>query len=340
MAGEMDQRGGFGSTNHQAGGNIIINQGITAAEAHEIALNVFRANALQLAGEARSLYESRAERLNSDFLALAAKQAGLLDAFGEPGFQHALFHAQRAFGISGELDLERLLVNLLSERATEKSRTMRQIVLDECLATVSDLAPSEIAVLTIVWLSGQRSFHGIKYLSAADTIARTYCKFLPDVDSDPRLLQHLERRNCIVWNTGDFVLSTFTSALASQLEFYISEPIYASTLRRYFGSWNGYVDYFYEDEGEPDRLRCRYPNRIALAAAQDTKPIMGNEEMRLIGIFPENDGLTRMARFLKQWSCLAQLNDVWRRLEYSRISLTPVGEMIGTLNWSAQTRNN
>jgi hypothetical protein len=116
------------STNLQAG--VINFNGVSINEVRQLALDVYKANALELAGLARNTALSRAEQVTEKFLNdLSEKNPEGLKQFSEPDFQHSLFEAQRAFSRNGDKNLEELLVNLLVNRAGESEKNESPLVL-------------------------------------------------------------------------------------------------------------------------------------------------------------------------------------------------------------------
>src|SRR5713226_5988119 len=110
MMSKQSQNAGDNSTNVQAA-SITIHQGVTVSEARELALDVFRANFFELAGEAKEIARVRAEEITEDFLGrLQTEHVEGLQRSQEPDFQHALFTVQKEYARVGERDLGALLV--------------------------------------------------------------------------------------------------------------------------------------------------------------------------------------------------------------------------------------
>lgn len=61
---KQDQTGGSGSTNVQAGQDVVIHVGVTATEARAIALDVFRSNFLTMSGVAEQVVRDRVGKDN------------------------------------------------------------------------------------------------------------------------------------------------------------------------------------------------------------------------------------------------------------------------------------
>src|SRR5690349_2068391 len=151
MGESLKQTAGDYSHNLQA--QTINITSITVAEARQIALDVFKANALELAGVARQLFESRGREFIELYLQeLSKRRPECMQSFADPDMQYAIFTAQRDSARSGDQDLSDLLVDILVDRAAEQPRTLKRIVLDEALATAPKLTTQEYDLLSLAFL--------------------------------------------------------------------------------------------------------------------------------------------------------------------------------------------
>ena len=154
------QSAGEGAAAIQAGGsanNAVINQtnnyGMTVDDVRAVAQDAFRADFVQLLGQAGDIAEARANRVVERYLdRLQAENPAGLSQANTPDFRYALFTAQKAQARSGDENLEELLVELLIERSRESQRNLQQIVLNEALEVVSRLTDEQIAALTISFI--------------------------------------------------------------------------------------------------------------------------------------------------------------------------------------------
>ncbi|MDN7586948.1 LPO_1073/Vpar_1526 family protein [Burkholderia seminalis] len=152
LGNEQNQQGGDNAVNAQAGRDVIV-QGITYADARQIAVDVYRANALEMQGLAKQAASERAEHLIDQFLQkMQATGAPNVSEAANPDFQHTLFEAQKAFARTGDDTTEAVLVDLLVQRATESARNIRQVVLNEAVIAVARLTPQQIDLLSLVFL--------------------------------------------------------------------------------------------------------------------------------------------------------------------------------------------
>jgi hypothetical protein len=160
---DQEQNATQGSTAIQARGDVIITVvGVTAAEARNIALDVFQANFYKLAGIAEKTAKDRADEITEKFLSkLQRENPAGLEQSNDPDFQYALFTVQKEYARTGDKDLGDLLVNLLVDRSKQEQRNLLQIVLNESLTTVPKLTENQLAALTIIFLFKHTINNGI-----------------------------------------------------------------------------------------------------------------------------------------------------------------------------------
>lgn len=137
------QEGGDNSTNYQAGKDIHVH-GLTIDEARTVALDVFRSNAIELAGVAQTLAVARAEQLTDAFLTkLETEMPDRVDKLADPDVQSVVFQAQKEFARSGEDDLRTALVDLLAARVGEDGRNLRTLALNEAIVSAPKLTEKQ-----------------------------------------------------------------------------------------------------------------------------------------------------------------------------------------------------
>lgn len=191
------QEGGDSSTNFQ-GQSIIVNQGITYEDAKNIAIDVFKANFLELSQKAIVTATERAEKLIDDFLArLKEKEPDALNSMEDPGMQYALFTAQKEFAKTGDQELADMLIDILVDRASQKERTLKQIVLDESLKIVPKLTSSQIDTLSIIFVLKYSRNNLINSIPSLKKYLETnIAPFIPLLSKELSLYQHLEFAGC------------------------------------------------------------------------------------------------------------------------------------------------
>lgn len=191
------QQGGDSSTNLQ-GQSIVINQGISYTDAKEIALDVYKANFLQLSRDAADVARARAEELTDAFLErLKAENESAVSELSKPGMQAAIYEAQKQYAKTGDKDLEGLLVDILVERASTPDRSIHQIVLDESLAVAAKLTTEQMDALTVNFLISKTKSNALLSLEAVNAyFDKEIFPFLSNLTTTSSCYEHLEYASC------------------------------------------------------------------------------------------------------------------------------------------------
>lgn len=195
---DQRQELGSGSTALQAKGDITINNGVSYSDVREIVLDMFRANFLQLSGDAMEAARHRAEEITDKFLAkLIAENLTGLDQAKSPDFQYALYTVQRDYARAADADLGDLLVDLLVDRTKHPKRNLAQIVLNECLSVAPKITSAQLSNLSVIFY--------LKYCNKSDFPSlKTFVydldvyllPFVNDLLSKRSDYQHLEFAGC------------------------------------------------------------------------------------------------------------------------------------------------
>ncbi|WP_155947104.1 LPO_1073/Vpar_1526 family protein [Pseudacidovorax intermedius] len=193
----LTQEGGNDSTNYQAH-SITINQGISYEQAEKIALSVYRENFLQMSQDAASTALHRAEKITQDFLqSLNASNEQALQSMRNPSMQAALYNAQKAYAITGDNDLEGVLVNILVERAAHDKRTIQQITLDESIIVAPKLTFEQMDALTLNFLFSRTSKSNVRNIKDMTAFLRDeVAPFVSSAKINRTVFEHLEYAGC------------------------------------------------------------------------------------------------------------------------------------------------
>lgn len=149
----QEQSGGDDSLNIQAGQDATVYVGVTASEVRNIALDVFRANFLELRGIAEEVARDRAERITREFIdTLQARNPAGLSSIQDPDMQLSIYNAQKGYACSGDEDLEAALIDLLVERAGQKSRDLKTLVLNQAIEYLPRLTTGQRKAIAVVFL--------------------------------------------------------------------------------------------------------------------------------------------------------------------------------------------
>jgi hypothetical protein len=196
------QKGGDQSTNIQAGEVHIV--GISYAEAHQIALDVFKTNFLSLSDRAAEIALARVEEITEKFLRKLKEQneKGIAHA-QDPDFQYALFTIQKEYAKTGNKELGDLLIDILVDRTKEESRSIMQIVLNESLSVAPKLTIDQLATLSIIFIFSYTVSHRINNLQTLKEYFDTYIAPLAGlISKKPPCYQHLEFAGCASISIG------------------------------------------------------------------------------------------------------------------------------------------
>jgi len=193
----QSQKGGDGSTNIQTE-DLTIVQGLTYPEVRQVAIDVFKSNFYELAGEAKAIASERAEQITEDFLRkLQSENPDGFSKAQEPDFQHALFTVQKEYARTGDEDLGDLLVDLLVDRSKQDNRNILQIVLNESLSVAPKLTDDQLAVLAVTFFCKYTMNNGIgTHQLLADTFNQFVQPFSSKILKNQSCYQHLEFSGC------------------------------------------------------------------------------------------------------------------------------------------------
>lgn len=326
------QEGGENSTNLQ-GQSIVINQGISYQDAKNIAIDVFKSNYLELSEKAASTARQRAEELVDDFITqLQERSPQAINLMEEPGMQHAIFTAQKEYAKTGDKDLSDMLVDILVDRATQQERNLKQIVLDESLATVPKLTSNQLDTLTIIFLIKYSRNRGIVSVASLKNYLENQIQpFLAGLSKEHSLYQHLEFAGCGSISMG-----------SNQIE-----NIYLQTYKGLF--CKGFTREQFEVIGKRIEdfptliMPCLHDNtKFQIASIDDdvfeekaNSVALSDEDKNLIMPFLNNCQMnaSEAKEVIKaQGEFLEVLFDVWENSSLKNMTLTSVGIAIATAN--------
>ena len=198
---KQDQSLDGSGTAIQASGNVIVtinNQGLTAAEVRDIAMDVMRSNLMEFRGVAKQTAIERGEQITEKFLdKLNIEHPAGLQQAQTPDFQDALFTVQKEYAKAGEVELGDLLVDLLVDRTKQENRNLLQLVLNESIHTAPKLTSGQIAVLSVIFFirySKNDGFNNIEQM--ANHFERHIGPVLGQIATNSSAFRHLEFTGC------------------------------------------------------------------------------------------------------------------------------------------------
>ncbi|MFO0931980.1 MAG: LPO_1073/Vpar_1526 family protein [Planctomycetota bacterium] len=206
FTGDVTQSAGDHGVNVAAAGGslVVVQAGLSYEDVRQVALDVYRTNALELRGTAEAVARERADRLVTDFLGALRKQSPTPPTtLADPDMQSALFEAQRTAARTGDQNVAEVLVGLLVDRANQPLRDLKQIVLTEAVETVGRLTPAQFDALTLVFILKYTRDFGVRDVaSLAAYFQRTVTPFLAAAATTRASFQHLEYAGCATIGIG------------------------------------------------------------------------------------------------------------------------------------------
>lgn len=196
---DQSQNVGDGATAIQAAGNVtVVNVGVTASEARQIALDVAKATFYELTGIAKETASIRVEEITDQVIKkLETDFPEGLQKSKDPDFQYALYTVQKEFARNGDKELGDLLVDLLVDRSKQDQRDILQIVLNESLATAPKLTDTHLAALAVIFLFKYTQNFGIgNHQMFGDYLDKHLLPFVQKLSKNHAGYQHLQFSGC------------------------------------------------------------------------------------------------------------------------------------------------
>lgn len=330
---DQTQKAGDNSTNIQAGGSVVIHQGLTVAEARQIALDVFKGNYLSLAGEAVQVARLRAEEVTEAFLKKLQVQnpEGLKQA-KEPDFQHAVFTVQKEYARCGDKELGELLVDLLVDRTKQPLRSILQIVLNESLAVAPKLTHDQLAALSLIFLFRYTINNNVGHFQRFDAyLARYVSPFASAIDKKDACYQHLEYSGCGTVGIGSVSLME------------VFRRNYAGLFSRGFSEHEFQAKQIAIPFNHPLLTACLHDNakkqinamnEDVIKKKAERQGVVGDDVQKLINLQNEflmaHDDIKQFIVARQRY--MQRVFDIWDESNMKHFALTSVGIAIGHAN--------
>ncbi|MGZ6583150.1 MAG: LPO_1073/Vpar_1526 family protein [Solirubrobacteraceae bacterium] len=303
-------------------------------EVKAIALDVFRANFLELRGVAEEIALGRAEKITNEFLSKLAIEAPDATAnFSDPDVQRSVYTAQREFACSGEDDLGEVLVDLLVDRVQQGDRNLRALALNEAISAAPKLTERQRCAVGLVFLLRYTRTPIIGDASSVIQIrVRGQLLKLPSVDGLRDMdMQHLEYVGAGTVSFGqisfgDALLRSQTAAFTRGF----TEDEMPDALRN-FEERDRLVMSAYRD---PARFQ------LSVAADEDVDKLLSTVQeqavrdamlsVRSIGQLSADEVRSEILARVPE---AAALVDVWESTSLKQLTLTSVGIALGHAYW-------
>jgi hypothetical protein len=337
------QDAGNNSTNLQAQSatinNVVNNNGITYADAKEIALDVFNANFPRLRAEAAATAQERAEDVTEKFfLKLHERNPEAIKEFEQPAMQDALFTLQKQYAKSGDKELGDLLVDILVDRAAEPKRNMLQIVLDESLTVAPKLTIEQLDTITINFLLVlTRRIDLLRYTDLINHFTKRVCLFIEGLTSEQTYYNHIEYLGCGHVRAGNY--GQLENNLRQTYKVFFSTGFTLEEVENEFGDttkFNGLLIPCFHDN-QKLQLNCRDDG--ALDAMSKERGFSDEEITKLKNLverttMPQNEVKDILIQAIPS---MTKIFEVWDQSPLKNLELTSVGVAIAHANYRRKT---
>ena len=177
---------------------VTVHHGISLAEARQIAIDVTRTEILALQHSAIKTVQDRISHIADEITEEVRQRLnGDFSIFGEPDFQFILHNVGVSFAKTGDTSIEKLLVKLVGERATEKSRSAKQSILNEAIEICGKITERQLIILTSIFVPMHTIAEAKNLKELGAYLEETIAGPLKDFSEDELEFDHLEFSRCI-----------------------------------------------------------------------------------------------------------------------------------------------
>jgi hypothetical protein len=328
----QSQKGGQNSTNIQAE-EITINQGLSLSDVRQVALDVYKANFYELAGEAKEIASSRAEEITEKFLSkLQVENSTGFDEAKDPDFQHALFTVQKEYARTGDEDLGDLLVDLLVDRSKQCDRNLTQIVLNECLAIAPKLTNDQLSAIAIIFLFKYTQTPSIGNHDLLAKYLDTHCQpFAVSLTKSQSCYRHLEYSGCASISSGRRSLE---NALSINYRGLFLKGFDKSELDEKELSVGFDERFFVQCINDSTKIQVRALSKSSLVTFMDQSKVSPDDKEKIVALFNLNKMTDEeiRAKCIELRPYMSDLFETRSNSLMQNISLTSVGIAIGHAN--------
>lgn len=338
----MDQKSGENSTNLQIAGNVTI--GISATEARQIALDVFKANFYEFSEKAAKKAMERAEEITDEFIAkFYNKIPELENKLQEPSVQSSMFNAQKEFAKTGDKELKEQLLDLLLQRINSDERSLKQIVLDEAISIIPKLTKDQINTLSLIFSAVYFNHRDIVNLNALENyINNKLVNFYPEKQISYSFFTHLQFTGCCTILSEGSTYKPLLEILKSRYKALFTKGF---TNEELIAEFKENIQLL-----QPLIIRClQNPLKIQFNSLNnevfDSKITelnlgeIGQRAKQFENKFLMND--TEIEQFLVSKNTkISNLFRDWKEKDFKTITPTSVGFAIAIMNYNRQTNSN
>lgn len=331
------QSAGDGAVVVQAGGSVTISTGPSIDDIRQIALEVLRANFIEVQGIAKQVVDERFSEFTDDFLRrLSEVNPSSLAVMQDPDIQYSFCIAGRDYARSGDKTQEQLLIDLLIEKCASTNRSLQSIVLSEAISTVSKLTSVQMSALAASW--------AIHHLSNLKVKSADYLKEVLSTGVAPfidgMLINYVDQRHLVYSGcaTGEFVVPNFGSIYRSRYPGLFQRGLDDASIPE---NWREFEDEILEPSPLGDNRF--WIKAISLQDARDLASNLGHPEwedafidhLKYYNNFEEDKISDQIIVSLLPE--LSPVIDGWKDGSFSGLSITSVGIAIGHAHWVQKT---
>lgn len=315
----------------QAGGSVVITQGVTYTECRQIALDLIRENLTKGSALAMEIVDQRVQGFLDQFLEKLQKEnpKGIEQAH-DPGFQHSLFEAEKEYARTGDDDLAKTLVDLLVDRSKQEKRNFRQVVIEESISTVAKLTYQQLAILAVVFV-----FHRVRF-APVDSV-ESLCKFFdkvvsPFVGSLPEDLQHYQHLEFTAAATRVSIqATTLADLISNEYPGLFSAGFHSAELDSFSPAIRDVSSLFRRCLNNDQRIQVNAVDSRQLDQMTAHMGISSEERERLRGLLQnhrmDSEGVRRLLSDKRDY--MKRLFDLWQSTALKSMQLTTVGTALG-----------
>ncbi|MDX2727699.1 LPO_1073/Vpar_1526 family protein [Streptomyces sp. PA03-2a] len=180
------------------------NYGISVRDAEHICLKLMEERFASHSEEAYRKAKERFEEFAFNYLkALTERTPKAIENLSDPGIQSAILEAEEGFAKTGDTNLGQILVEMLVKRTSETRRDVRQLALNEAIATAQKLATKHINALSLIFFLRRVQVQSPTFrdfLQHAKLLLEPLCESFADFSESDA--QYLEATGCAVRTIG------------------------------------------------------------------------------------------------------------------------------------------
>ena len=201
---KQNQKSGDNSLNVQSTGDVSIHTGITFSDARDIALDVYKQNAMECVGVAQEEAMRRVNLFASELLTkMESEFKEGVESFSNPDMQALLLDAQTAYARSGEEEKKNVLIDLVLERSKNAGAPkLKDAILNEAVKVAAKLTQNQLKILTATFLTRHTVSYSANLEEFKTQVLDGLIPFIEDVDNGELNYRHLEYMGCLSVQVG------------------------------------------------------------------------------------------------------------------------------------------